>query len=43
MKLNFGKDFLFQEDNTSVHKSGKVQNFFKSFKIGTEEPIPEHC
>jgi len=35
IKLNYGNDFLFQEDNSPVHKAGKVQHFMKSagFKV----------
>ena len=33
MKLNYDHDFLFQEDNFPVHKTGKVQNFLRSFGI----------
>jgi len=27
MKLNYGEDIFFQEDNSAVHKARKVQNF----------------
>jgi len=40
IKLNYGNDFLFQEDNSPVHKDGKVQYFMKSagFKVMTWPP-----
>ena len=33
MKLNYGKDFTFQENNSPVHKAWEVKNFLKSFQI----------
>ena len=27
IKLNYGDDFVFQEDNSPVHKAGKVKDF----------------
>jgi len=33
IKLNNGDDYLFQEDNSPVHKAGKVQLFMKSAGI----------
>jgi transposase len=33
MKLNYGSDFCFQEDNSSVHKSKVVQRFLKESNI----------
>ena len=33
MKLNYGSDFLFQEDNATVHKAQKVANFWKSANV----------
>ena len=33
MKLNYGDDFFFQEDNSPVHKARKVQNFLISSGI----------
>ena len=46
MKLNYGDDFFFQEDNSPVHKARKVQNFLISSGINTmasEESRLEHC
>ena len=33
MKLNYGSDFCFQEDSSSVHKSKVVQRFLKESNI----------
>jgi len=33
LKLNFGKDFWLQEDNSPVHKSAKVKEFMKASEI----------
>ena len=33
MKLNYGEDIFFQEDNSPVHKSRKVTNFLKSSQV----------
>ena len=33
MKLNYGEDIFFQEDNSPVRKSRKVINFLKSFQL----------
>jgi len=37
MKLNYGDDFIFHEDNASVHKSKKVKEFFKDSRINVLE------
>ena len=33
LKLNFGTDFWLQEDNSPVHKFGKVKEFMRSSEI----------
>ena len=33
LKLNYGDDFFFQEDNSSVHKAKVVQDFMTNAKI----------
>jgi len=33
MKLNYGDDFMFQEDNAPVHKAGKVKHFMIASNI----------
>lgn len=33
IKLNYGDDFVFQEDNAPIHKSHKVRDFMNSSKI----------
>ena len=33
MKLNYGEDIFFQEDNSPGHKSRKVTNFLKSSQV----------
>jgi len=33
MKLNYRENFVFQEDNSSVHKAHKVKNFLQTSKI----------
>ena len=33
IKLNYGEDCFFQEDNCAIHKANAVQNFMKNSKI----------
>jgi len=41
MKLNYGDDFVFQEDNSPVHKGGKVKNFIMASNIKVLELSPK--
>jgi len=40
-KLNYGKDFVFQEDNSSVHKAKVVKDFMKRSEINILEWPPK--
>jgi len=41
MKLNYSDDFVFQEDNSPVHKAGKVKDFMMASNIKVLEWPPK--